>query len=201
VTIEPVADELASPARALWASFVLGAWTLGSLAMFCIAAFNFTTIDRLLDASGSAPFDEHLTSLGRPALRDLLRYLSSELNRLYFLGWNVAQLGLGIAALWLCRGPRSLSRIRLGLWAMTLCALVLLVPLTPWITALGRSLDFVPREPPPPQLREFWTLHAAYTVLDLGKLILGVVLAVMLAKSSAADARVPPPVPQEDLIG
>ena len=44
--------------------------------------------------------------LGQPAARELLRYLSSELNRLYFQMWNVAQIVLGVAALWLASPER-----------------------------------------------------------------------------------------------
>ena len=37
------------------------------------------------------------------------------------------------------------------------------------MAAMGRSLDFVPRDPPPPAMATFGLLHAAYTVLELLK--------------------------------
>ncbi|MEK7735069.1 MAG: hypothetical protein AAB329_06470, partial [Pseudomonadota bacterium] len=39
---------------------------------------------------------------------------------------------------------------------------------------IGRGLDFVSREPPPPDLGRFGALHAAYSVLDVLKLLLGI---------------------------
>ena len=90
-----------------WALFVLGAWTMGSLCMSVVATENFYTIDRLLESSTKPEFYAAVQKLGHTPARDLLRYLSSELNRLYFQGWNVMQLLLGAAAIWLAgREPR-----------------------------------------------------------------------------------------------
>ncbi len=61
---------------------------------------------------------------------------------------------------------------------------VLTVWLTPEIVSLGRSLDFVPREPPPPGMSRFWVLHAAYTSLEMLKLAAGVVVAILLVRSA-----------------
>jgi hypothetical protein len=55
--------------------------------------------------------------------------------------------------------------------------------LTPEITSLGRSLDFVPRQPPPPGMRRFWILHATYTALELLKLLAGVAVSVWIARA------------------
>jgi hypothetical protein len=55
--------------------------------------------------------------------------------------------------------------------------------LQPEITAVGRGLDFVPREPAPPALSRFWVLHGAYTVLELVKLLIGVVVTVWMGRS------------------
>jgi hypothetical protein len=58
----------------------------------------------------------------------------------------------------------------------------MLVYLTPAIVTLGRSLDFVPRDPAPPEMSRFWILHAAYTSLEMLKLVVGVLVAASLAK-------------------
>jgi hypothetical protein len=55
--------------------------------------------------------------------------------------------------------------------------------ITPFIVSVGRSLDFVPRVPPPDGLRTFGLLHATYTVLDGILLILGVLVTVKLVRS------------------
>jgi len=49
--------------------------------------------------------------------------------------------------------------------------------------SVGRSIDFVPRVPPPDGLRAFGLLHAAYTVLDGVELILGILVTLWLVKA------------------
>jgi len=112
--------------------------------------------------------------------RDLLRYLSSELNRLYFQLWNGAQIVLGVLALWLIAD--SAKTVKWGIAAMLASVVLMLVYLTPAIVTLGRSLDFVPRDPAPPGMSRFWILHAAYTSLEMLKLVVGVVVATTLAR-------------------
>jgi hypothetical protein len=77
------------------------------------------------------------------------------------------------------RKPAVLSGIMTAIAAAQLSV-------TPRITALGRALDFVPRNPVPPDaapmMAEFWRLHAVYTGSDLILLALGVVLAWQIAR-------------------
>ena len=184
--------------RRRWALVVMGAWMMGSIAMSVVATENFYTIDRLLDSSSNAVFSSTVRTLGRPATRELLRYLSSELNRLYFQMWNGAQLVLGGVALWLVgtsaakasRDAEAGLRARvsepaaLGIVAMLAIVVLMLGYLTPAIVSLGRELDFVPREPPPPGMSRFWVLHAAYTSLEMIKLLVGAVVALWIVRSS-----------------
>jgi hypothetical protein len=164
-----------------WAMFVMGMWIAGSLAMLVVATQNFRTVDRLLSVSTNATFSSQVKTIGQPAARDLLRYLSSELNRLYFQIWNLTQVVLGLVALWLVW--RSTATARWGVVAMLIVVAVMTVWLQPEITSIGRALDFVPREPPPPALGRFWILHGAYTVLELFKLLAGIVVAILLGRS------------------
>jgi hypothetical protein len=148
---------------------LLGAWLLGSLMLFVVAPTNFHLIDELLAGSNNARFHALVEQLGPATARELLRYLASELNRVFFLRWNVAQLLIGGLALWCCwQPPRERRTCRLTLAAL-LIVLLLLAVFTPLITSVGRSLDFVPREPAPAQLGRFQLLHVAYTALDLCK--------------------------------
>jgi hypothetical protein len=163
-----------------WALVVMGAWTMGSICMSIVATENFYTIDRLLNGSTNAEFHAAVQKLGHGPARDLLRYLSSELNRLYFQMWNAAQLALGVLALWLAgRAPR----IRWGILTMIGIVVLMLAYLTPQIVSLGRSLDFVPRDPAPAGMQRFWILHAAYTSLEMLKLVVGLVVALWIASS------------------
>ena len=170
-----------------WALVAIGAWLAGTVCMSIVATENFYTIDRLLTESRSAAFTSTVERLGHPLARDFLRYLSSELNRLYFQMWNVAQVVLGIIALWLiARSDKderaSLQSATRGVIAMLGVVVLMLVYLTPAIVSLGRSLDFVPRDPAPPGMRRFWILHAAYTSLEMIKLLIGAFVAVKLVR-------------------
>src|SRR5215510_12447131 len=112
--------------RKQWALVALGAWIAGSICTSVVATENFYTIDRLLTARANPAFASAVDRLGSPTGRDLLRYLSSELNRLYFQMWNVAQLVLGATALWLVAG-----RARRGVMAMLAIVVLMLAYLTP----------------------------------------------------------------------
>jgi len=182
-------------ARAKWALVIMGAWMMGSICMSVVATENFYTIDRLLETPAKAEFDAAVQKLGGTPARDLLRYLSSELNRLYFQVWNITQLALGGLTLWLLAPPHAQRRTQSSqrpqnqsaLWGvivMLAIVVLMLVYLTPQIVALGRSLDFVPRDPSPPGMQRFWVLHAAYTSLELVKLVGGGVVTWWIASRS-----------------
>jgi len=163
----------------------MGAWIAGSICMSAVAAEKFYTIDRLLARPPNAAFSHVVQQLGQPQARDLLRFLSSELNRLYFQMWNVAQLVIGALVLWLIVGsarpdPPS-TRAARAVVAMLAIVVLMLAYLTPAIVTLGREIDFVPREPPPPGMQRFWVLHAAYTSLEMVKLAIGILVAAWIA--------------------
>ena len=129
-------------------------------------------------------------TLGQSAARDFLRYLSSELNRLYFQMWNVAQVALGLMILWLTAGSpnEDAAYARLTRWsviAMLASVVLMLGYLTPAIVSLGRELDFVPRDPEPAGMSRFWVLHAAYTSLEMLKLAAGVVVTVRIMRTAS----------------
>jgi hypothetical protein len=167
--------------KARWALVILGAWIMGSICMSIVATENFYTVDRLL-ASPRPGLTASVQMLGQPVTRDVLRYLSSELNRLYFQMWNVAQVVLGLAAWWLVRDRRGAAAK--GILAMLAIVVLMLAYLTPAIVSLGRDLDFVPRDPEPPGISRFWVLHAAYTSLEMLKLAGGLVVAGLIARDS-----------------
>jgi hypothetical protein len=179
-----------------WALVTIGVWLMGSICMSVVATENFYTVDRLLSAPPNGPFTAMVQKLGQPAARELLRYLSSELNRLYFQMWNVAQVVLGALALWLVAGSKeqdpaydrragSLGPVAKGIIVMLAIVVLMLAYLTPAIVSLGRELDFVPRDPPPPGMSRFWVLHAAYTSLEMIKLLIGAVVAFWIVRSAS----------------
>src|SRR2546425_7414980 len=152
-----------------WALVVMGAWLMGTICMSIVATENFYTIDRLLADRANPAFASAVDRLGSPTGRDLLRYLSSELNRLYFQIWNITQLALGGLALWLLARGRKQSpqrtqrqdfssafpalafkRVALGVISVLANLVLMLVLPTPALVSLRPSLHFVPRDPAPP---------------------------------------------------
>ncbi len=166
------------------AAFCLGIWVMGTVCISVAATQNFYTIDRLLAAGGHPSFAEGVDRLGAPAARDLLRYLSSELNRLFFRYWNLFQIPLAGVTLWLVLGLSGDRRLRWLVGAMLAIAVVLTVVVTPPIVSIGRSLDFVPRDPPPPSLATFGILHAAYTSLEMLKAAMGICAAWWICRAA-----------------
>ena len=169
-----------------WALALMGAWVMGTIAVATVAAENFYTIDRLLTVRSSAAFAQVVDRLGAVEARDLLRYLASELNRLYFQIWSFAQLAIGVVVVLLTRHTAP-ARARHGAAAMLAIA-ALLLAMTPMIVRVGRSLDFVPREPQPQAMQLFWILHGGYTTLTLLQLVLGVAVTVAVAHATRQDA-------------
>src|SRR5688572_27965761 len=93
------------------AMFALGVWLAGTILVSVVAAQNFYTIERLLAESPNASFMSLVERIGRSEARDLLRYLSSELNRLYFQMWNVTQFVIGTLVSWFLAASRSLPKL------------------------------------------------------------------------------------------
>ena len=172
--------------------------------MGVVATQNFYTIDRLLESVPNETFGQVVDGVGAVRsrefmrylsselnrlffvswAREFMRYLSSELNRLFFVSWGLAQIGIGAALLWLVYPMTPARRIRRGALAMLVLVVFLTLGLTPGILSVGRSLDFVPRDPAPAALATFGLLHAAYTLLDVIKLGLGGFVAFWLHREA-----------------
>jgi hypothetical protein len=165
-----------------WAIFCMALWLMGTVSMAVVATQDFFSIDRLMASPAHPVFAADIEKLGHDATRDLLYYLSSELNRLYFQYWNLAQMPIGILTLWLVVKIPGSNKAKWEIVAMLGIVLFLTVLITPRIVSVGRSIDFVPRDPPPDGLRTFGLLHATYTVFDGIQLILGMVVTWWLVK-------------------
>jgi hypothetical protein len=171
--------------RRRWAILAIAVWLTGTLWMAVVATQNFYIINRLFDAQPNPAFTAVVEKLGSEDANFLLRYLSSELNRLFFQVWGLIQIGVGIFVLWcVVRLPKSGKAKWMTVAMLGICLLFAAI-ITPQIVSVGRGLDFVPRDPAPPSLRTFGLLHATYTVLDGIKLILGVLVTIWLIREPA----------------
>lgn len=175
-----------------WAMFCMAVWLSGTIFVAVVATQNFYTVDRLLAGSPNEAFQvavktlDSVESPGHPVARDLLRYLSAELNRLYFQYWNIVQMAVGILTLWFVTKLRGVDRAKWSIVSMLGISLFVMVVLTPPIVRVGRSLDFVARDSPQlavvSALRTFGLLHVTYTMLTLIELILGVLAIIWIQK-------------------
>jgi hypothetical protein len=160
------------------AAFLSGCLILGSLFMIFVATQNFQTVDRVL-ASPPPQAAQMFQTLGPDNSRLLLRYLAGEENRLFFVTWELAQIGLGIALTAIL-----LFAIRSGLLAgmaggMVIIALFQHFRVTPEMISLGRLIDFGAGAGSA-AYSQFWRLHGLYGVLEVVKLVLVIVIAGVL---------------------
>ncbi|MFB3829834.1 MAG: hypothetical protein ACE15B_23895 [Bryobacteraceae bacterium] len=159
-------------------SLLLGMWLGGCFFMALVATQNFRGVDRLLVSP--APQAQPAVNLLGAQARPLLRYQVSELNRWYFETWDTVQLGLGLLLLFLLVFATHEKAISiLPALLMLLITILDRFLITPQIVDLGRALDFAADVRSSTDSR-FWTLHATYSGLEVGKWVLGLLLAARL---------------------
>jgi hypothetical protein len=153
---------------------ILGAWMMSTLCMWFAATKSFATVERVMKG-GQPQFLEITKPLGEASTRMVIRHMASEINRTLFRGYGVLQIGFGVLLflIVLRQTPRHALDISLVAIMLTLSVILTLV-ITPMVTSVGRSIDFLPRNPPPPIMPRFWMLHGAFTSLDGVKLLAGI---------------------------
>jgi len=157
---------------------ILGAWIMSTLCMWFAATRSFSTVESVLKRA-EPQFLETTKPLGEASTRVVLRYMASEINRTLFWGYGALQIGLGAILFLIVLRQTPRHTLDTGLVAaMLVFAVILSQVLTPLITSVGRSIDFLPRNPPPPVMPRFWMLHGAFTSLDGIKLLAGVGLLI-----------------------
>ena len=157
---------------------ILGAWIASTLCMWFAATRSFATVERVM--KGAQPqFVETTKPLGQASTRVVVRYMASEINRTLFRGYGALQIGLAalLFLLVLRQNPRHTLDISLVAIMLALSVILTLV-ITPMVTLVGRSIDFLPRNPPPPVMPRFWMLHGSFTGLDGVKLLAGIGLLI-----------------------
>ena len=136
-------------------AILLGGWLLGTLLLGGVASENFFMIDRLISSSTHPSFQKDVAQLPPGEARTMMRYLSSELNRFYFGVGGWVELILGVLVLGLAVAGLRQRKFILGFSLMLAIVALMVLNITPKITQVGRSLDFVPRQPSPPGMAEF----------------------------------------------
>jgi hypothetical protein len=167
------------------ATLILGIWLGIGAFMDYVATQNFEMVGRVLISTDVRAIDA-AKKLGDPdAPRMLLRYFAGEANRSLFEQWEWTELMLGLlllVVLVLCRSSQKL--------AIALCLVMICVVagqrfgLTPAIVKLGRELEFSTTAS-----RRFAVYHAVYGYSEIGKLALGLIMAVRLLIRPRAGKR------------
>ena len=161
------------------AAFLLGTWLAGSVFMTFVATGNFGTVDTVLK-SAEPPLSNMIQTLGKENARLFLRHLAGEENRSYFQTWEIAQFIVGVlltGLLWIKVANRLLAGLS---GAMLILVLFVHFKVTPEIAWLGRSIEFIPGTAESQARNQFWRLHTLYGVIELVKLLLGVLIAGFL---------------------
>ena len=157
---------------------LLSAWLILTPVMWFAATKSFSTVDRVL-RTANPQFSEATKGMAEGHARMVLRHLASEINRSFFWGYGFAQVVIGGVLLFLLWRVTPRDTLGFGVVCFMLgLVLILTLVLTPMIVSLGRSLDFVPHNPPPPLMPRFWALHGAFTGLDGVKFLAGLGLLV-----------------------
>ena len=162
-------------------AFVLGLWIGGSIFLGAAVYYNFAGFDDLFERNprlaAHAGFDPADTAAKKTSL---LWVHAAEQNRVIFHYWNSTQIVLAALALimairwrahWL---PTALLALALGL------AVLVHFGLEPQIVDLGRQLDFIPRDPPPPMLEPFQQAHRNYFIAEIARLIVVLLAATLV---------------------
>lgn len=164
-----------------FACFLLGLWLGGALLVAWVASQNFRTGDRLLTTDDPEAM-LRLKAVGDAAEgRALIRHAASEENRDLLETWEYAQLFLGLfffAFLLLGTGEGKISLAMALL--MVLIVVIQRFALTPYITGLGRTLDFARNGGPHGEQARFSVLHGIYIGLELAKWAAAALLASIL---------------------
>jgi hypothetical protein len=121
-----------------------------------------------------------IAALGNENARQLLRYLAGEENRYFFENWEVAQLILGaLLTVVLLFGVESRMLAGFSV-AMLILTIFEHLKITPEMTWLGRSFDFLPWTAESLARDQFWKLHGAYSAIEIVKMLLAIVIAGFL---------------------
>ena len=148
--------------------------------MALVSSQNFRAVDRLL-LNPTPIATAHIKALGPGAARSLLRYQASEQDRWYMETWETVQLVFGaVFFFYLLFGSTEGKFPLFIVLAMLVAVAAQRLLLSPAAASLGRVVDFQPEGVPSPDKTRLWVASGAYTVVELAKWALGLVLAVSL---------------------
>ena len=159
------------------ATFLLGIWMGCCVLVDVLSLEGHRTAARILD-NPSQEAHTILTKIGEAPAGVLLHHLAAEQVRATMENWEVAQIVLTLAIIvsLVFTDQRKLLAIVMSA-AMGLTALIQHFAITPELSLLGRSADFLAESASFSLRSQMWTLTQVYGVLETLKLVIGGVLA------------------------
>lgn len=165
------------------AAMIMGAWLGGSFLLMYLAANGFEHATAMLNAPPSQ-LTQTLQAIPPTSQRAFLRYVAVEQNRFFFDVWESTEFVIGfglILILFFGLESRLMSALTLG---MVLVVAFQHLMITPELNWLGRSIEFIPWTAESQPRDQFWKLHTLYIALDVLKIALGGVVALLLVTAS-----------------
>ena len=160
------------------ASFVLGAWVVGSLFTLYLSSSTSSTTEKIL-AMPPPEIGKMMTLLNAEQMKGLLGYYGAEQVRSCLNDWGLLQLLIGPLMLFLLVRASHVNRLMLGVCgAMFILAIFSSFVLWPEVDYLGRGLHFSPGWSA--NRARHLALHLTYTILEALKIALGLGLAAYL---------------------
>ena len=171
-------------------TFVLGCWLGGSVLMTAVIYYNFAGFTDLFDRNPKLAQAAGFDPRDAVAKKGSVQWVqASELTRVFFHAWNRTQIVLGLIALALALASRA-RRLPIALLALGLGVVIVIhLGLEPRVVDLGRQLDFLPRDPPPPMLDAFARVHGAYFMAETARFALVLVACGLLFFSGPRPPR------------
>lgn len=162
------------------ASFILGAWILGSLLVIFVVYQNGLNVEKVMN-NPPGPVAKDIEDLGSDITRMLLRFQATEMNRFLYETWGIAQIGIGLAFLSAVTftAHRSKFLVAGAAGAILLVAFQVFYT-TASMAALGRTFDFLPINAALKERDLYQSYSTLNTVAEVLKLLLGAALTVRL---------------------
>ena len=161
-------------------AFLVGALLLGLVMMPFILSQSIMTAERFL-GSPAPQVQKEFDEIGPEVMRQILRHQALELNRYITESWEVMQMGLAVALLATSVLTSHRSRFLIGGSGLILVLVLYMhFALTPHISSLGRSYDFLPVTAAARERAAVQEMELTYRVLAVFKLLAALLVTARL---------------------
>lgn len=164
--------------------WLLGGWIFGTAFMMWVAIGNFhvmkpSYLPKAAEVYKDIPEADRVLAI---------KYGANELNRYFFSYYNAIQLGVSALCCVLFFASRRKSKLVGGILILSLgLCLVLEFYFLPVIVDLGREIEFMPRDPMPPEAKRFFMLHGINNLLEIVKGVFLIVTTICLVWPQKAE--------------